>query len=489
MTGWNHPDTARWYRTFEETHGRYRLANAALVRHAALQPGQRVLDLAAGTGGTTSALLPRLGAQGRVDCVEVAAAMRHAGTQRIGPDPRVRWLSRLAQAQGPYDRIVCGAALWQMPELPQLLRRLAHRLAPGGAMCFNVPAAYLGRPDRAGGGSDPWLTALPGALEATAVTADRAKTAVAITLPRPRQLSHWLRQAGLQPLAWQHSQRLTQAAWRDWLKIPVLTQQWWPGLSAQARAERIDAACRGLDPHSWRHERWLGWTAWRPDFQTTTLPDATPLLADGKALQQRATRDGCLLLRQGLPPPELKTLRAIVTDAARAEHLLDGRGQWIGGHLAAMHESPAWLRLQRHVAAALQTLARHPALLALLRRVFDAEPEHGHGSICRLAPPEWQVCATPPHRDADYMPHKPGLWIAWLPLHDCTVDQGVLAMAPGSHLAPGLARDDPSGPWAASALRLGDVLLFSAQTLHRACPNRQWQRPRLSVDLRFLPQA
>jgi ubiquinone/menaquinone biosynthesis C-methylase UbiE len=81
MTGWDHPDTVRYYEAFNRRHTRYRTANRALVRHAQLRPGLRVLDFAAGTGGTPAAALDVLGADGRVDCVEPAQAMRAAGAQ------------------------------------------------------------------------------------------------------------------------------------------------------------------------------------------------------------------------------------------------------------------------------------------------------------------------------------------------------------------------------------------------------------------------
>ena len=58
MAGWDDAATVRYYLAFEQRHGRYRRANAALVRQAAMPAGAQVLDLAAGTGGTTAALLP-----------------------------------------------------------------------------------------------------------------------------------------------------------------------------------------------------------------------------------------------------------------------------------------------------------------------------------------------------------------------------------------------------------------------------------------------
>lgn len=64
MSGWDDADTARAYQQFESRHGRYRLANRALARHAELRPGLTVLDLAAGSGGTVAALLLELGEVG-----------------------------------------------------------------------------------------------------------------------------------------------------------------------------------------------------------------------------------------------------------------------------------------------------------------------------------------------------------------------------------------------------------------------------------------
>jgi SAM-dependent methyltransferase len=477
--GWDHPDTARWYRWFEARHGRYRLANAALARHAAIGPGLRVLDLAAGTGGTAAALLPQLGTAGSVDCVEPAAAMRQAGQARLGAEPRVRWMADLDEAGADYDRIVCGAALWQRPDLPGLLARLVARLKPGGALCFNVPGAYVGVPDAPGGGSDPWLTALLARL-----TAGRPAQPAGTPPPAPpdaRSISDLLAAAGLQARRWQQRQRLSQTAWADWLKIPVLSAPLWPHLPADERARRIDAALAEVDASSWRHETWLGWTAWRPAFAVEPLAEVPAHSPDRWAAQ--AQRDGCLLLRRLLPRRAVLALGARVRQAGHAAGLLDGRGHWAGPCAAAMHELPAWLALQAPVMLTpeFQALAQHPALRDAMARVLGTAPAGGQGGVVRLAPPDHRVAATPPHRDSEYLPGRRGLWVAWLPLSTCGPPQGVLALAPGSQHAAAPIR------WAASSMSPGDVLLFSAETLHRACPNLQPRRVRLSLDLRFAP--
>jgi hypothetical protein len=71
-----------------------------------------------------------------------------------------------------------------------------------------------------------------------------------------------LHAAGFHAERWSVSQRLTQEAYRDWLKIPVTTDALLGDLDAGERARRIDAAFQRVDPHAWRRERWTGWTAW-----------------------------------------------------------------------------------------------------------------------------------------------------------------------------------------------------------------------------------
>jgi hypothetical protein len=68
--------------------------------------------------------------------------------------------------------------------------------------------------------------------------------------------------AGFRAERWYLRQRFTQAAFRDWLKIPVLTDALLPELDAASRARRIERAYRSTDPLSWRWEAWYGWTAW-----------------------------------------------------------------------------------------------------------------------------------------------------------------------------------------------------------------------------------
>jgi SAM-dependent methyltransferase len=259
LYGWNHTWTARLYEQFNEHHGRYVEANAALVSHAFIEPDQRLLDFAAGSGRTAEAALPYLDHRGHILCVEPAAAMLAMGRKRLA-DPRISWASELPATMS-FDRVLCGAALWQVGSLENSLEELAGLISPGGALCFNIPALYLGQPDQPGGGEDPWLLALLAVLQGETAATVEAEASKAIL--DDAQVESLLEAAGLRPESWSFRVQLTQAAYRDWLKIPVLTNRLLPGLRPQERVRRIDEAYRQVPKDSWRWERWLGWTAWK----------------------------------------------------------------------------------------------------------------------------------------------------------------------------------------------------------------------------------
>lgn len=257
--GWDDEVTAQYYETFCLRHARYAAANRALVERADLRPGQRVLDLGAGIGGTAEAALSRIGETGRVVCAEPSAAMRSLGRRRLN-DPRVEWPAEWPDIGDSFDRVLCGAGIWQMLPLERTFAWISGLLAPGGALVFNIPGLYLGQPDAPGGGDDPQLLELP------ALLAEESAPLAPADFPAPPDaaaVERLLGEAGLRPEPWSFTLRITQAAYRDWLKIPLMTNYLLPDLDADERAARIDAAFTLVDPHSWRWEAWLGWTAWR----------------------------------------------------------------------------------------------------------------------------------------------------------------------------------------------------------------------------------
>lgn len=260
VVGWDDARTARAYERFCRRHMRYRAANDALVAHAALESGHRVLDVAAGTGRTAEAVLPHVGPSGRVLCVEPARGMREAGANRL-PDARVEWTDALPDC-GTFDRIVCGAGIWQLLPIETTLARLSALLAPAGALAFNIPAAYVLEPDRPGGGRDPLLLELIAFAERSDVPTNSDAPVASSPWPA-HEIDDVLEGAGLRIERWSFELRLTQAAYRDWLKIPPVSEGLFAGVSPDERARRLDSAYRKADHRSWKWERWIGWTAWR----------------------------------------------------------------------------------------------------------------------------------------------------------------------------------------------------------------------------------
>jgi SAM-dependent methyltransferase len=267
VIGWDHPATAERYERFCRQHARYRVANNALVREAAIAGGQRVLDFGAGTGRTASAALPRLGRDGTVVCVEPAAAMRAAGRRRLR-DPRVTWRADLpvvSTSGDLFDRVLAGAMIWQLDSLDEWMPRLTSLLHPGGALVFDVPALYLGEPDEPGGGDDPMLLDLVTRLvEENAPRREPSRSPHASSWHhRSEDVEAALSRHGLQYRAWEFRHRLTQIAYARWLSIPVTSEPLFEGADAAERDRRIERALAGVDVRSFKWERWRGWTAWK----------------------------------------------------------------------------------------------------------------------------------------------------------------------------------------------------------------------------------
>lgn len=255
---WNHPVTAERYRNFSERHDRYRAVAEALVAAAGAAPGLRVLDAAAGLGCAALACLDRMGADDRILATEAAAAMRTAGRARTA-GRRIDWLAEPPEA-ACFDLVICSAAIWAMGPVDAVIRELARRVAPGGALAFSMPSAYLGEPDAPGGGADPWLVTLLAAL--TQLGFERPATQP-MAQPTAPAIENALRREGL---AAQHTRlrlRLDQAAFRDWMLLPPVNDSLLGALPPEDRPAIVARAAAVLDLRSWRWEGWSLWVARR----------------------------------------------------------------------------------------------------------------------------------------------------------------------------------------------------------------------------------
>lgn len=113
-----------------------------LVAAAALGPGQRVLDVACGTGALTRAAAQAVGDSGAVTGLDLDPGMLAIAERRM---PGMTWrqgsADRLPFPNGAFDAVVCQFGLMFFPDRPAALREMWRVLRPGGRLVVAVWAS------------------------------------------------------------------------------------------------------------------------------------------------------------------------------------------------------------------------------------------------------------------------------------------------------------------------------------------------------------
>jgi len=114
-----------------------------LIEVAALRRGERVLDVACGTGVVTRLAAERVGDAGSVTGLDVDASMLEIA-RSVGPTgASIEWDETTAEAM-PYederfDVVLCQMGLQFIPNKLAALREMQRVLAPEGRVALNVP--------------------------------------------------------------------------------------------------------------------------------------------------------------------------------------------------------------------------------------------------------------------------------------------------------------------------------------------------------------
>lgn len=234
----------------------------------------------------------------------------------------------------------------------------------------------------------------------------------------------------------------------------------------------------------------------------TYAPFVVSQLCDGvEVLRKRFGRDGYLYLPRALPPEITEALLKDVLGVL-APHVI-----WDSDTCAPVligepfYESdPVWDAVYPKVQAleSLHRLFHGPRVLELMRPLVGDQPFIYPMKMARVAAPRKLGYETPPHQDAFSHHAGPTMAGIWVALHDVSEAMGRLAILPGSHsrgVRPVFEALGVGGvqceiypdehEWHVSNVGAGDVIIFHSQTVHRAQPNIDERRVRLSVDTRF----
>jgi SAM-dependent methyltransferase len=116
---------------------------AILLEHAAPRPGERVVDVACGTGTVARQAAPLVGDTGTVVGVDINPAMLTVARSLPSPEgASIDWregsASALPLGDKAYDLVLCQAGLQFFPDRPAALREMHRVLRPGGRAAISV---------------------------------------------------------------------------------------------------------------------------------------------------------------------------------------------------------------------------------------------------------------------------------------------------------------------------------------------------------------
>lgn len=233
--------------------------------------------------------------------------------------------------------------------------------------------------------------------------------------------------------------------------------------------------------------------------------EANGLLGDVCGLRARLQSDGYLFFRKVVPVQLLLELRDQITQILADEGWIEGGPERMKAKAIRRplrEGQPKFFQAHDRIIKleAFHSLAHEAHLMDVMRQSLGDTAFPHPLSIVRLIFPDSPELATPPHQDFPNNQGTPNLTAAWIPLGDCAIRDGSLAIMEGSHkygvlplkfhLGAGnrravLQEQMSKCRWVGADFSAGDIVLFTALTVHKAMENYNPQSMRLSVDFRY----
>ena len=233
-------------------------------------------------------------------------------------------------------------------------------------------------------------------------------------------------------------------------------------------------------------------------FSSIARPDD-----DAHVIQALANRHGYLFCPRLVPHPVIRALGdAALSCAGRLGWLKPGSPRRAAsaprGVALGAYDDPRWIAFLKVMLPhpAFKALRREPRILDMLEHILGAPPVSDAGDLLRVVSSDDHTHTTVAHQDRFYLDGRSPRWTVWIPLVDCPLSLGPISIWRGSHrrgLRPHHGPRDwqhgvrvPSrAAWEGQDLEVGDAVLFSWLTVHRAEPNRTAGRLRLSAVCRY----
>jgi ectoine hydroxylase-related dioxygenase (phytanoyl-CoA dioxygenase family) len=232
-------------------------------------------------------------------------------------------------------------------------------------------------------------------------------------------------------------------------------------------------------------------------------------LADPSRLRKVMGEHGYLFLKNVAPHDAVLRLRRDILKLCREAGWLapsgdDLEARWSGvgpfteGEQAYMDVYKQILHLD-----SFKAVPEDPAMVAIMSKVVNGPVLVHRRKIGRITFPNNAAQTTGAHQDFFYIRGTSETYTMWMPLGDCPIKLGGLAVLDRSHKEgfidhatvpgkkyAGFGLPDERLPkieneWHASDFALGDVLIFHSHTVHEALPNLTSDTLRLSIDNRY----
>ena len=249
-TAWVQQETAQHYKLFTEQTTMYQDLSRQMVGLAELYPGMRVLDLGCGTGITSQAALPYLGAEGHIYALDLSAPMLEIAHQTLSPD-RTTLLQADAtnfasQIPEPVDRVLCNSVFWQIRDKPSMLRHLHQVLKPDGRFIFNAPEPYF------------IFKSIPRSRKVAILFKQLAAERYGVGTQDLRTIKVFLHRHGFTLIRTEIYERTRTAAESHlFMQLPVSTAWMEPPLDYETRMGLLEEARQLADPTTSAKRRWM----------------------------------------------------------------------------------------------------------------------------------------------------------------------------------------------------------------------------------------